>query len=127
MGESIKFQITVDNRTDKELSDMTLQLVELEIMTSTTGSNKDNRREKQAMQFPRKVLPHSYDTWSGEYPVSTSLDISILTKVLKTTHFIEFRVKAGFWSFAKTLSIPIAIGTRRFIEPDHQGATKYPY
>lgn len=118
-GEKIKFQLTIKNNTDKEAKDVSIRLVQLLKINSNGGHTKSVLRELGSKSYQNMVSSNSSIRWENEFliPASRIVHPSFSTRIVQIEYYFECRMKAGFFSRIKTLSIPIQIGSKAITDP----------
>lgn len=122
-GESIRFIVDMDNQTEKEITDMSVRLVQQIRKVSNTGSTNTTCLEWGTLSCPQTLKPMSSIRWEYEYQVAPTLCTSLVLHVLQISYFFEFRLKAGFFSVTKTLPLPVTLGTQPLVNTE---ASSYP-
>ena len=111
-GESLICNADIDNKSSRDIKEMSVSLVQNIRFIATTKS-KIVRRVVSNIMFPNMVKEKSFQDWNNIIlPIpsicSTSNGVS---KIIEVNYFVIFNFDTSGIAVSKDLTIPITIGT----------------
>lgn len=111
-GEAIVFNVAIDNKSNREVKEMTVNLIQV-IKFHATRKSRTCTRNVASIQFPKRIAERSMEKWDNSVlvipPVCSSSNMTC--RIIEVSYMVTFNFDASGVAVSTDITIPIVIGT----------------
>lgn len=113
-GESIRFKVTIDNQSNRQINLVAVKLLQ-HLEFHATRKSKSDRREVAILHYGNQIGSKENQTWDGSLripPVCNTLNTCTTTcSIIELNYYLSLYFDVSTMSMSKDFMVPVRIGT----------------